>query len=91
MTFVGIRELRQRASDILRRVEAGETFEVTDRGRPIARLSPITDLEGVDQLRATGDIDEPHDAFDKLLPPLAAVPSVELPSVTLNRLRADER
>lgn len=38
MDRIGIRELRQRASAILRRVAAGETFEVTDRGRPVALL-----------------------------------------------------
>jgi prevent-host-death family protein len=38
MESVGIRELRQRASAILRRVAGGETFEVTDRGRPVAIL-----------------------------------------------------
>ncbi len=41
MTSVGIRELRQRASEYLRRVAAGETIEVTDRGRPVALLTPI--------------------------------------------------
>ena len=39
MERVGVRELRQKASEILRRVAAGETFEVTDRGRPTAILS----------------------------------------------------
>jgi prevent-host-death family protein len=39
MERVGVRELRQQASEILRRVAAGETFEVTDRGRPAAILS----------------------------------------------------
>jgi prevent-host-death family protein len=39
MERVGVRELRQKASEILRRVAAGETFEVTDRGRPAAILS----------------------------------------------------
>lgn len=38
MERVGVRELRQRASAILRRVAGGETFEVTDRGRPVAIL-----------------------------------------------------
>ncbi len=38
MERVGIRELRQRASAILRRVAAGESFEVTDRGRAVAIL-----------------------------------------------------
>lgn len=33
VTRVGIRELRQRASMLLRRVERGERFEITDRCR----------------------------------------------------------
>lgn len=41
MISIGIRELRQRASDYLRRVQEGETVEVTDRGRPVARIVPI--------------------------------------------------
>lgn len=38
MERVGVRELRRQASEILRRVAAGETVEVTDRGRPVAVL-----------------------------------------------------
>ncbi len=38
MERVGVRELRRQASAILRRVAAGETVEVTDRGRPVAIL-----------------------------------------------------
>jgi antitoxin (DNA-binding transcriptional repressor) of toxin-antitoxin stability system len=38
MERVGVRELRRQASVILRRVAAGETIEVTDRGRPVAVL-----------------------------------------------------
>ena len=41
MTSVGVRELRQRASELLRLVEQGETVEITDRGRPVARLTPL--------------------------------------------------
>lgn len=41
MERVGVRELRQQASAILRRVAAGESFEVTDRGRPVAMLVPL--------------------------------------------------
>lgn len=37
---VGLRELRQQASDLVRRVEAGESFTVTVSGRPAARLVP---------------------------------------------------
>ena len=40
MRSIGVRELRQHASTYLRAVEQGETIEVTDRGRPVARLVP---------------------------------------------------
>ena len=38
--FIGLRELRQNASDIVRRVEAGDTVTVTVSGRPAARIVP---------------------------------------------------
>ncbi len=38
---VGLRELRQNASDLVRRVEAGETITVTVSGRPAAQLVPL--------------------------------------------------
>jgi prevent-host-death family protein len=37
---VGLRELRQNASDIVRRVQAGDTVTVTVSGRPAARIIP---------------------------------------------------
>jgi prevent-host-death family protein len=41
VTVVGLRELRQHASDLVRRVEAGEELTVTVAGRPAARLVPV--------------------------------------------------
>ena len=38
MTRVGLRELRQDASELVRRVEQGEEIEITVSGRPAARL-----------------------------------------------------
>ena len=38
---VGIRELRQNLSVYLRRLDGGERFEITDRGRPVALLVPL--------------------------------------------------
>jgi prevent-host-death family protein len=38
---VGLRELRQHASEIVRRVEAGEIVTVTVSGRPAAQIIPI--------------------------------------------------
>lgn len=40
MESVGLRELRQDASGILRRVEQGEEIVITVSGRPSARLVP---------------------------------------------------
>ena len=42
MTRIGVRELRQNASQYLEKVKAGETVEVTDRGELVALLVPPT-------------------------------------------------
>lgn len=91
MTKVGIRELRQRASEYLRRVEAGKTIEVTDRGRPIALLTPIPQAPPLERLRASGDLYEGEGDLDDLPAPLELSAGQEPPSAVLARLRADER
>ncbi len=91
MSSIGIRELRQRASEYLRRVETGETIEVTDRGRPVALLIPIPDVSPLEQLRAAGEIDEATGKIGDLGEPIELAPGQEPPSSTLERLRADER
>ena len=40
MVAVGIRELKDHLSDYLRRARAGQWIVVTDRGEPVAELSP---------------------------------------------------
>ena len=91
MTRVGIRELRQRASELLRRVEAGETFEVTDRGRPVAMLTPLPEGSPYERLVASGDITPARGSIDDLPEPLPLEPGQEPPSLRLARLRRDER
>ena len=91
MTEVGVRELRQRASELLRRVEAGETFEVTDRGRPVAILGPVPDLRPLDRLRSTGDIEPGRGDMNDLPAPLKLPRGTEPPSRVLERLRRDDR
>ncbi len=41
---VGVRQLRNEVSSLLRRVEAGELITVSVSGRPVAQLGPISDL-----------------------------------------------
>jgi prevent-host-death family protein len=55
MNRIGVRELRQHASRWLARVQSGETFEITDRGRPVARLIPVPATDW-DDLVAAGKI-----------------------------------
>ncbi len=91
MTSVGVRELRQRASELLRRVADGETFEVTDRGRPVAVLAPLPDAGPLAQLRASGDVTVPSAGLDELPDPLPLPPGKPTPSSVLMGLRDDER
>lgn len=39
-TTVGVHEAKTRLSDLLRRVESGETVTITRRGEPVAELRP---------------------------------------------------
>jgi len=41
MAEVGLRELRQNASELVRRAESGERLTVTVSGRPAAVLGPL--------------------------------------------------
>ena len=91
MAKVGVRELRQRASELLRRVEAGESFEVTDRGRPIAVLGPIRDRRPLARLIEAGELEPARNDLDDLPQPLALPRGAERPSKVLERLRRDER
>ena len=91
MTSVGVRELRQRASELLRLVARGETVEITDRGRPVALLAPIPDGTPLERMRATGELDPATEDPEDLPEPLVLGADVETPSSVLDRLRRDER
>jgi prevent-host-death family protein len=91
MARVGVRELRQRASELLRRVQTGETIEITDRGRPVALLSPVPEAGTLEQLEAAGDLVRGRGHIGDLPPPLPLRPGQEPPSKILERLRRDER
>ncbi len=60
---VGVRELRDRLSSYLARVQAGEQIEVTDRGQPIALLVPLPESRtAVVALVASGKVQLPSGA-----------------------------
>jgi prevent-host-death family protein len=91
MTSVGVRELRQRASELLRLVEQGEIVEITDRGRPVAQLTPMPIGTPLEQMRAAGEIDFAREDLNDLPEPLVLDGDLEAPSVALSRLRRHER
>ena len=90
MTTVGVRELRQRASELLRLVEDGETIEITDRGRPVALLGPLPEGSPLERLRASGEVEPATGDLDDLPAPLPSR-GAERPSSRLARLREHER
>ena len=53
MESVGIRELRQNASQVVARAAAGEVITITDRGRPVAQMSPLAS-SSIERLRERG-------------------------------------
>lgn len=91
MTTVGVRELRQRASELLRLVEQGETVEITDRGRPVALLTPLPGGSPLERMRAAGDIEPAAGSLDDLPEPISLPDGVEAPSEVLARMRRDDR
>ncbi len=91
MTSVGVRELRQRASELLRLVEQGQTIEITDRGRPVALLGPYPQGTALEQMRAAGEIQGASADDDDFPDPLILPDGIDLPSAVLARLRQHER
>ena len=80
---VGVRELRQNLSVYLDRVKAGETLEVTEHGRPVARLAPEPAGAAVDldQMIADGRI-TPASHDHRLTPPPPPDPAPGEPTLS---------
>ena len=75
MTQIGIRELNQRTSQVLDRVQAGEEIEITDRGVPIAELRPVRGARaGLARLVAAGRL-SPATVDPAILDSLTAAPA----------------
>ncbi|WP_033436235.1 type II toxin-antitoxin system Phd/YefM family antitoxin [Saccharothrix sp. NRRL B-16314] len=67
---IGVRELNQRTSAVLKRVRDGERITVTEHGKPVAYLVPVqpgADL--LDQLVAAGQAIAPARRGPVVMPP----------------------
>jgi prevent-host-death family protein len=58
-TEVGVRELHDRLSRYVQHVQGGAEVVVTMRGRRVARLVPVDEIDPLADLRARGLVREP--------------------------------
>lgn len=86
MSEAGIRALKQNASSVVARAARGETITITDRGRAVARLTPLTPSR-VDELIASGGVRPPLHPPAELADPVAVGDG----SGVLRDMRDDER
>ncbi len=87
---VGVRELRDRLSSYLARVQAGEEIEVTDRGQPIAMLVPLpASRAAVAELVATGQVRLAERRWRPGVARSAPPDGAKLPSENLDEQRTD--
>ena len=92
MKSIGIRELRQHASQYIRLVEEGETIQVTDRGRPVAMITPVKkDETTLERLYREGVLRPPKIRLKEPFVPLPAFESGPTLSEILAEMREDER
>jgi prevent-host-death family protein len=82
-----MRVLNQETASVLARVERGEVVEITNRGRPIARIVPIESTE-LDGLVARGRI-VPATAVGTLSAPTGPVDAAIDSADVISELRED--
>jgi prevent-host-death family protein len=89
---VGVRELRQNLSVYLRRVKTGETLDVTEHGRAVARLTPLPPdtLSPLERLVAEGRA-RPARTKTRDLPPPLRLPGAPLTDLLRNMRDEDDR
>lgn len=89
MEHVAIRTLNQHTAEVIGRVERGEVVEVTNRGRPVARIVPVT-TDSLADLVAEGVVLPPTITGPIPIPTVAAEPGSEAGSL-VSAMRDEER
>ena len=83
MERIAHRDLRNRSAEILRRVAAGESFEITNHGEVVAVLAPATGSERPLDIAKPATI---HGRWDEINPVSRSGPSTQ---EILDELRED--
>ena len=85
---VGVRDLRANLSSWLDRVQAGDEVIVTERGKPVARLTAVDAQSRLEELIAQGRVtpaSKPRTPIDRSKLPLMP------PGVSLSDIAIEER
>ncbi|MFT4051448.1 MAG: type II toxin-antitoxin system prevent-host-death family antitoxin [Microbacterium sp.] len=82
METITHREMRNRSGEILRRVEAGESFVVSNHGRAVALVGPVPAGDPIDEVILRGEARVATAEIDSL----DSIPSVTLPITTRDLL-----
>ena len=90
MRQVGIRALKQNASEVIAEVTNGETIIITDRGRPVAQISPLPNSQVAAQI-ASGMLVRAKNSKKKLPQPISRKPNTPSLSESLIEMRDKER
>ncbi|TRW44061.1 type II toxin-antitoxin system prevent-host-death family antitoxin [Georgenia yuyongxinii] len=83
---MGVRALKQNASAVVARAASGETLTITDRGRPVARLTPLV-RSPLEALIESGQARPARRSINDLPAPAPGTPL----SPVLAEMREDER
>jgi prevent-host-death family protein len=89
MVTVGIRALQQNAAAVVSRAEAGEVIGVTERGRLVAQLVPVSGRPRTELLAEAGLLRRATRSLADLPAPLR--PGDRTAGDILAEMRADER
>jgi prevent-host-death family protein len=90
---VGIRELRQNLSVYVRRVrDEGRAYEVTERGEPVARLTPLEGrpMSRIERMMADGRITPAIRTWEQLPAPIPLPPDGRTLSEILQEMRDED-
>lgn len=90
MTTVGIRALKQNASEVVRQAANGDVITITDRGTPVARIVPLRTTR-LEELRNAGLVRRASRAAADLPLPTTEITDGPSLSDTLRSMRDDER
>jgi prevent-host-death family protein len=87
MDRIGIRELRQNASQYVERAERGEVIEITNRGRVVGLLVPAPRPGGLARLESEGRLTPATKRISDLGPRIPLQSGQTRPSDVVSRMR----